>query len=203
VHFSWAAAVDPEAGDRVVYRLELAPDSTFADSETLYAGPETSADRELAPPATTRWWWRVTAEDRGGNVTHGTPGHASFVMIIGSASVDGRPDQGETAADTGPRIPRIEAWPNPAPGAIRLRVLDPPSSACALEIVDLCGRRIARLALDAAGGHAQPRGEAVLRWDGRDSLGRPVASGCYWARLLEASQAKARALAVRAVYVLR
>jgi hypothetical protein len=203
VHFSWAAAVDPEPGDRVVYRLELAPDSTFADSEMLYVGAETSTDLGLAPPVTTRRWWRVTAEDRGGNITRSVPLRASFVMIIGPESVDGDPDPGGTAADAGPRIPRIEAWPNPAPGAIRLRVLDPPASAGALEIVDLCGRRIARLALDAAVGHAQPRGELVLRWDGRDSLGRPVASGCYWARLLAAPPAAARALAVKAVYVLR
>jgi hypothetical protein len=203
VHFSWAPAIDPEVGDRVTYRLELASDSTFAEPETLYVGTETSANRALVSPVTARRWWRVTAEDRGGNVARSTPTRASFVMIIGPASVDGGPDPGGTIADAGPRIPRIEAWPNPAPGAMRLRILDPPASACALEIVDLCGRRIARLALDAAGGHAQPRAELVLRWDGRDSLGRPVASGCYWARLIEAPQTAAHALAVRPVYVLR
>jgi hypothetical protein len=203
VHFSWAQAIDPEVGDRIVYRLELAADSTFAECETLYVGAETSIDRELATPVTTRRWWRVRAEDRGGNVTRCVPTRASFVMIIASATVDGGPDPGGTIPNAGQPVPRIEAWPNPAPGAIRLRILDPPASACALEIVDLCGRRIARLALDARGGHAQPRYEQALRWDGRDSLGRPVASGCYWARLLAAPETTPRALAVRAIYVLR
>ena len=43
-----------------------------------------------------------------------------------------------------------------------------------LAVFDLAGRRLRRLE-----GHA---GEA-LRWDGRDSNGRPVASGVYFYRI--------------------
>ncbi|HEY2955405.1 MAG TPA: hypothetical protein VGK89_09190 [Candidatus Eisenbacteria bacterium] len=66
----------------------------------------------------------------------------------------------------------LRAYPNPARGRVRFAVTD--SRGGSLAIYSLDGRLVVRVPL--------PAGSAA-EWDGRDRLGRPVASGVYHARL--------------------
>jgi hypothetical protein len=73
--------------------------------------------------------------------------------------------------------------PNPCRGSAAIEfVLDRPGSA-RLDVYDVTGRLIARLAdgARAAGSHS-------LRWDGRDAQGRRASSAVYRARLTTAGQ---------------
>lgn len=73
------------------------------------------------------------------------------------------------------------AGPNPAVGEARLLLesarLTPSTGAPGLAILDGAGRAVRLLAPATAGD-----GRVLLRWDGCDGRGRPVAAGTYWAR---------------------
>ncbi|MCA9753011.1 MAG: VCBS repeat-containing protein [Gemmatimonadetes bacterium] len=76
---------------------------------------------------------------------------------------------------TGGPVWRIQ--PNPAPGGETLvQYLRPTAEGATAEIVDVAGRRVARLALHPIDGGAE------ARWDGRNDLGEMVAAGVYFVR---------------------
>jgi hypothetical protein len=88
-----------------------------------------------------------------------------------------------TPAEESPGLPGIAfALPNPAHGTATLRVRSaaarPPGSRATLYSV--AGRRLATL--DATG-----EGESALRWDGRDTGGRPVPPGIVLVRVHDAT----------------
>jgi hypothetical protein len=60
-----------------------------------------------------------------------------------------------------------------------------------LEVVDLKGRRVARLVSEH-----RSAGQHTVRWDGRDDAGREVPSGIYLARLVAAGSVSAHRLAL-------
>jgi len=68
--------------------------------------------------------------------------------------------------------------PNPFSASTELRFALPGRGHVQLEIVDVMGRRVARL-VDA---RLDP-GRYVVQWDGRNLRGRPLAAGIYFARL--------------------
>ena len=68
--------------------------------------------------------------------------------------------------------------PNPFVSATTIRFALPESREVRLEIFSVDGRRVASLVNDTLS-----PGHLALRWDGRDSRGRPVASGAYLYRL--------------------
>ncbi len=72
------------------------------------------------------------------------------------------------------RAGRIAVWPQPAAGAVTLRVEDAGGEPVTFEVFDAAGRRVAHL---AAG--PDPAGERI--WDARDAAGRPVPPGVYLA----------------------
>lgn len=71
----------------------------------------------------------------------------------------------------------FETWPNPAAGAVQLRVrLDRPEAA-RIQVFDVHGRQV-------HGWEGVPGADgSVIRWSARDSDGRPLAAGVYLARL--------------------
>ncbi len=81
-----------------------------------------------------------------------------------------------------PSVPRPElalaAYPNPFNPRVDLRFHLPSATDLQLDIVDMNGRRLARL---AQGEYAA--GERHFIWDGRDDAGRELASGVYLAKL--------------------
>jgi hypothetical protein len=78
---------------------------------------------------------------------------------------------------TTPSGAAFETWPNPATGAVQLRVrLDRPENA-RVEVFDVRGRQVHGWeGVPASGG-------TVIAWEARDSAGRPLAAGVYLARL--------------------
>ena len=68
--------------------------------------------------------------------------------------------------------------PNPFNPTTTLELWLPAGERIVLEIYDAIGRRVRTLADGPF-----PAGIHHVRWDGRDEMGRPLASGNYFARL--------------------
>jgi hypothetical protein len=82
------------------------------------------------------------------------------------------------AVETAPAgLELSQPWPNPARGALRVRLDLPRAAAVEVEALDLAGRRVRTI---AAGEFAA--GSATLAWDLRDARGRPVPPGLYLVR---------------------
>ena len=79
--------------------------------------------------------------------------------------------------------------PNPARGVVRLAVEMGAEGPLELDILDLAGRRVTRLASGR-----WPAGEATFRWDGRTSDGHLAPPGVYRARMRAAGQEDSRAV---------
>ncbi len=70
--------------------------------------------------------------------------------------------------------PRLVAWPSPADGTARIRLVAPrprQAESPTFEIFDSAGRRVRRLSTVV--------GRGGVEWDGADATGRPVAAGVY------------------------
>jgi len=109
----------------------------------------------------------------------------------GTSTVDDGVD-GEGGAVAGATLRFSRVAPNPARQEAFLRFSAPTAGAARLEIHDASGRRVATL-LD---GPARAGDQSVL-WNLRDQEGRDVASGIYFARLLQGSQAATAKVVVR------
>jgi len=75
-------------------------------------------------------------------------------------------------------------WPNPARDGVNFSFSGRGEGA--LEILDLAGRRV------ATPWQGTLAGEATARWDGRDTAGREVPGGVYFARLRTGSETRLR-----------
>ncbi len=82
-------------------------------------------------------------------------------------SVGGAPD--------GARRPGLSAEPSVTREGTVLRLARPQEARGALSILDVTGRAVRRLDVEA--------GVSAVRWDGLDDAGRHLASGVYWASL--------------------
>jgi hypothetical protein len=108
-------------------------------------------------------------------------GHNSLLAAIPSSAteVPAPPFLPTRATGTGLSL---AASPNPVRAgtdsevALRFRLVE--GGDFRVSVHDLAGRRVREIATGRL-----PRGEHVVRWDGRDDTGRPVASGVYLARL--------------------
>jgi hypothetical protein len=76
-----------------------------------------------------------------------------------------------------PKALRAKAVPNPFNPACELRILVPMAGELKVEVFDARGRRVRTL----LGGHVST-GTQAMRWDGRDTDGRPAPAGIYLAR---------------------
>ena len=72
----------------------------------------------------------------------------------------------------------VSIAPNPAPGCAQIYLRLPVPSQVQLEIFDLAGRRVDRIAAGEL-----PAGETSLQWDGLSSSECGLASGVYLIRL--------------------
>lgn len=85
------------------------------------------------------------------------------------------------APESGTPLPLLAAEPNPfrpGDGGLSLRFALGVPGRAVLDVYDVAGRRLRRLAAGEL-----PAGEHLLRWDGRDARGRPAATGVYFVRL--------------------
>lgn len=76
------------------------------------------------------------------------------------------------------RLAFAAPWPNPARGATRFEFVLPARADLTLDLYDVSGRRVVRLA-----GAAFAAGRHTLAWDGRDASGRETGAGIYFAHL--------------------
>ena len=127
------------------------------------------------------------------NVTAGTlyVGFDDGDGRAGMDSIDVQPLITSVAVEgTRPRPLRLAATPNVTAGATRLsfgRVLESPAR---VTLFGVDGRLVREL--------RGPVGASSIEWDGRDRLGRPVATGLYLARAEEGTRrARARIVVVR------
>jgi hypothetical protein len=167
---NWAAATDPEAGDRISYRLEISPDPLFS---APWLGSPGTAHEFLVPGGTfladADYFWRVIAIDRGGNERYSTP--ALRRLHIGHVSaVD--PDGPGLAGGPLRLVPR----PNPAQGPLMIELAGGRFPDGQVEVYAPGGARIARIRLTS--------GMTSLAWDGRNDQGRFLPSGAYWIRFV-------------------
>jgi hypothetical protein len=139
-------------------------------AEVPGVGPCQVLDRDALPDRL--YTYEVVAHGRSGEVARTEP-----VLVR------------HTAAGAGGTW--LVARPNPARGSATLRYRLAQPGDAQLDIYDLSGRRLRRL---AAGRLAA--GEGVRRWDGRDESGRDVAAGVYWVRLRWAGGESARRVVV-------
>lgn len=91
-----------------------------------------------------------------------------------------------TAADVAPALAQevfFGAYPNPVQSSTQLRYLGPSLAHAELAIFDAGGRRVRTLA------RGSMEGLRLQEWDGRDTFGRRVPAGAYFARLTAGASA--------------
>ncbi len=107
----------------------------------------------------------------------GVPPFDITFLQVPHAGVDGQPEQ-----DPRELCSLTRNSPNPFRTSTRIAfAVEGPSRRVRLEVYDALGRHIKTL-LD----QSMPGGSHTITWDGRDSLGRPVAGGVYFYRLRSA-----------------
>ncbi len=125
---------------------------------------------------------------------------ANDALIAGPLDTDLPPNQvtfdGESNLITG--VPRSSSetllsvpWPNPARDAARLALTLAQGAFVRVEILDLSGRRVRRLAEGQ-----WPAGRTEMTWDLSDDRGRPQAPGLYWVRAQVGAAAASRSFVV-------
>lgn len=97
----------------------------------------------------------------------------------------------ETDAVSTPRLPLTlsQNVPNPFNPSTTIRYYLPERCRVKIAVYDVSGRTIANLA-----DRDQPAGHYSLEWNGRDNLGKPVASGIYFCRLQAGKEMRSRKL---------
>jgi hypothetical protein len=125
----------------------------------------------LAVPSGATCYWSVQGID---GVFAGSP----FAPEQSTVTATGVPG-GETAAL--PTKYRLDPGaPNPASERTTIRFELPETTPVSLDIFEVSGRLVRRL----AGGDALAAGRYAVSWDGRNQRGEPVASGVYLVRLV-------------------
>jgi hypothetical protein len=104
------------------------------------------------------------------------PGLNSFTILLGQASPRGDlPERQDKAGSPGPGLGN---FPNPFNPRTDFRFNLPRPGEVEIRIFDLRGAIVGRVT-----GGVMPAGPGNLRWTGRDSQGREMASGVYYYRL--------------------
>jgi hypothetical protein len=166
VNVIWAR----EEGDVLAYELQPMTLDPQADGEVITPPVESLAFVTLV-------------------VTNGAPsGSASFTYaaeFIGAAAIAGRSDAPPRSAAL------IGAAPNPLNPSTTIRYELSERELVTLAVYSAQGRLVRILAAET-----EEAGEHSVAWDGRDLIGRPVASGTYVLRLAIPGYAEARKLTV-------
>ncbi len=142
------------------------------------------ADRTYAAPGV-RVFDAATGTQLAGLLGVGLPPHD--LVLLGDVVTGVSEEVGGDAGDQGDGEDGSTAWrrlvaaPNPSRGDVTLALtgasaVAPPGAPTECPVVvihDIAGRLVRKLSVDRGG---------TAAWDGRDSAGRPVASGVYFAR---------------------
>jgi hypothetical protein len=113
--------------------------------------------------------WKVGASDQYQD--------GSYELIFGEGTTS---TPGDNAANPVPKVTALgEVWPNPFNPNTQIAFELAAPSRVMLEIFDVRGKRVRRLAAEDL-----PAGRHQRAWDGRSDAGDGVASGTYFARLV-------------------
>ncbi|TPW08170.1 MAG: hypothetical protein FD129_2469, partial [bacterium] len=85
----------------------------------------------------------------------------------------------------------LAAWPNPAPGALSIRVDIPAGHTASLGIFDVAGRRVRRMDLGDEPAESPGATTRIVRWNGAADDGSPAGAGVYFIRLMGAPAGEA------------
>jgi hypothetical protein len=130
VTLAWEAAAD---ADVVTYTVHLAaPDGTDATFETTEPTVEVPASALVAEGT---YRWAVVARDA----------HSARTSLD-NATFTNNPDVASEADPAAPAL-KVEVWPNPARGVASVRFDLSMTEAVWLEVVDMAGRQVRRIAL--------------------------------------------------------
>lgn len=155
-------------------------------------------DRGIPPPGTVLLARGTNSCGYGGDMTFYKTGAGGFVFSAGSISFGGSLVQDATlqkvvknalfmayhqvtAVDAVPNAPRLALGrnePNPFGSETSIRYTLPARGPVRLSVFDVRGREVALLANDV-----ESAGDHLVRWDGRDQGGHPVAAAVYFYRL--------------------
>lgn len=168
VELAWSAPLEP-VEDLREYFVYRGTTETFPLGAASFVG--TSSDTTLieSDPGPGPWYYRVTAID-----VHDNESDASNAAAIDQATAAGDRPVTDRSALRG-------AHPNPFNPRTEIRFDVARSGPVLLEIFDVRGRKVARLAdrpMDA--------GSHRVAWDGTGIDGRAVASGTYFVRFVTA-----------------
>lgn len=181
--FKWNKALDPE-GDKVTYRAAISDSSGkilwTADtsiSTIAISYVQLVEIMQAAELLTLTGSWDVYATD-GTDSTWAENGPFKITIDASTLAI-------LIAALLPEEFALHPAYPNPFNPSTRIRFDLPQATPISLIIYDLIGREIARL----EEGLLQPGYHEVV-WNGRDNLGRPIASGLYFARMVTPAYVK-------------
>jgi len=114
----------------------------------------------------------------------------AFTSVAADHTIDASFEADVTGVESGPAVLALAPpAPNPGHGAALLRFSLPAQAWVALEILDLSGRRVARLAADLS------PGEHAWRWEGNAADGTRAGAGLYFVRLVTPWGTRTRRLA--------
>jgi hypothetical protein len=163
----WHASPDNLSGT-YLYHVQLARDSSFADTIALPPGPTVPDTAVVANlPSAANYSWRVRARDTAGNWCNWSLVR-QFSHGVGVAE---QPDRLPNAA-------RLECQPNPSSGRTKVRLALPsPTDAC-VAVYDAVGVKLGTLWSGqlAAGQHS-------FDWNASAPAGRTVGPGVYYVRV--------------------
>jgi hypothetical protein len=167
---TWAVVIQADAGGEIA--IAGLPAGTYGGEYALEAGGSGPLPAATIGPGEDLL---VTVPGRGALAVRG---EEDAVAVLDPGDVSGAPPS---------PLSDVAAWPNPFNARLRVAFTLARAAQARLTICDLRGRVVRTLVATrlAAGRH-------VRVWDGCDATGRPVASGCYEARIAAAGRVGAR-----------
>jgi hypothetical protein len=170
-----------EAGIRVTWQLsQFDEDAAFEASRA--GGATGTAWTAIAPS--------ISRDDLSfGFVDNAVKSGAQYRYQVGISDANGSRTLFETDAVSTPRLPLTlsQNVPNPFNPSTTIRFYLPEKCRVKVVVYDVSGRMITSLA-----DGDRPAGHHSLAWNGRDNLGKPVASGIYFCRLQAGKEMRSR-----------
>ena len=170
--FSWAPAFDPDAGDTLVYTLEIDTSKTF-DSDMLFQVALNGTHLTFPWPKThgdATYYWRVRVMDTDSLMTNSSEPYHTLSLATG---ID-FPGQ-DQIPDT---YVLYQNYPNPFNGETTIRFGLPKDDQVKLIIFNSFGQQVATLV-----DKEEKAGYHTVHWRGVNDTGQSVASGMYFIRI--------------------